>query len=80
MDATYTSKLKDFCGEILEHGGNVYSSFSADTHLVLGVVLQETLDTTTWELCKPSSQYDFSIRRFINGPSVRRILRKVQGR
>lgn len=25
-------------------------TFGADAHLVLGVVLQETLDTTAWEL------------------------------
>lgn len=52
----YTSEFKNFCGEILEDCGHVYGSFGTDTHLVLGVVLQETLDTTAWELCGIQSQ------------------------
>lgn len=48
--ATYASKLEDFGSQILEHGGNVDGSLGTDAHLVLGVVLEETLDTTAGEL------------------------------
>lgn len=30
--------------------GTVNHTFGADAHLILGVVLEETLDTTAWEL------------------------------
>lgn len=47
---TYACELEDFGSQILENGGNVDSSLGADTHLVLGVCLEETLDTATGEL------------------------------
>jgi len=43
-------ELEDFSGEIFENGGNVDGCLGTDAHLVLGVVLQETLDTTAGEL------------------------------
>jgi len=43
-------KLEDFSGEIFENGGNVDCSLGTNAHLILGVVLQETLDTTAGEL------------------------------
>ena len=46
---THSSELKDFSGQIFEDGGNVDGSLGSNAHLVLGVVLQETLDTTAWE-------------------------------
>lgn len=47
---TYACQLQDFGGEVLQYGSNIYSSFSADTHLVLCVLLEETLDTAAGEL------------------------------
>lgn len=47
---TYACELQHFGSEILENSRNVDCSLGADAHLVLGVVLQETLDTTTGEL------------------------------
>ena len=44
------SELEDFGGEIFEDGGNVDGSFGAHAHLVLGLRLQEALDTTAREL------------------------------
>jgi hypothetical protein len=47
---TYACELQNFGREILQHGCNVYSCFGANAHLVLCVLLQETLDTAAWEL------------------------------
>lgn len=47
---TYACQLKDFGRQVLENGSNVNGSLGADTHLVLGVGLEETLDTTAGEL------------------------------
>ncbi len=47
---TYARKLEDFGGEILENSSNVDGCLGADAHLVLAVVLQESLDTTAGEL------------------------------
>lgn len=47
---TYACKFKDFSSQILEHSGNVDGSFGADAHFVLGIGLEETLDTTAREL------------------------------
>lgn len=47
---THACELEDFGSQVLENGGNVNGSLGADAHLVLGVGLEETLDTTTWEL------------------------------
>jgi len=43
-------KLEDFSGQVFENGGNVDCSLGTNAHLILGVVLQETLDTTAGEL------------------------------
>jgi hypothetical protein len=47
---THSCELKNFGGEVFEDCSNVDSSLGSHAHLVLGVVLQETLDTTTREL------------------------------
>ena len=41
---TYACKLKDFGSQILEDGGDIDSCLGTNTHLVLCVLLQETLD------------------------------------
>lgn len=50
---TYACKLEDFGSQVLENGGDIDGSLGADAHLVLGVGLEETLDTTTGELESP---------------------------
>lgn len=47
---THPGKFEDFRSEIFEDGRNVDCGLGSHAHLVLGVVLQETLDTTTGEL------------------------------
>lgn len=47
---THSSQLKNFGGEVFKDGSDVHSSLGSDAHLVLSVVLQETLDTTAGEL------------------------------
>lgn len=46
----YSCQLEDFGCEVLENGGHVDGGLGADAHLVLGVVLEETLDATAGEL------------------------------
>ncbi len=48
--STYARKLENLSGEILKDCSHVDSGLGPDAHLVLGVVLEETLDTTAWEL------------------------------
>lgn len=48
--ATYACQLEDFGSQILEDSGHIHGGLGADTHLVLGVGLEETLDTTAGEL------------------------------
>lgn len=43
-------QFQDFGREVFEDGGDVYGGFGTDAHLVLGLRLQETLDTTAGEL------------------------------
>ena len=43
-------KFENLSGEVLEDSCDIDSSFGADAHLVLSVVLEETLDTTAREL------------------------------
>jgi hypothetical protein len=50
-----TSQLQDFGGQVFEDGGDVDGGFGADAHFVLGLRLQETLDTTAWELEESAS-------------------------
>ena len=47
---THSCELENFSSQVLEDSCNVDCSFCADAHLVLGVVLQETLDTTAGKL------------------------------
>jgi hypothetical protein len=47
---THSCELEDFSGQVFEDGGNVDGSLGSNAHLILGVVLQETLDTTAREL------------------------------
>lgn len=47
---TYACELEDFGSQVLEHGRDIDGSFGADAHLVLGVGLEEALDTTAGEL------------------------------
>lgn len=47
---THACELEDLGSQVLENGGDIDGSLGADTHLVLGVGLEETLDTTTGEL------------------------------
>ena len=47
-----TGKLEDFSSEVFEDCCDIDGGLGTDSHLVLGLRLQETLDTTTWELQK----------------------------
>lgn len=47
---THACELENLSSEIFEDGGNVDGGLGANTHLVLGVGLEETLDTTAGEL------------------------------
>lgn len=49
---THSCKLQDFGSQILEHSRDVDCSLRTNTHLVLGVLLQESLDTAAGELKK----------------------------
>ena len=49
---THSCELEDFGGEVLKDSGNVDGSLGSNAHLVLGVVLEEALNATTWELWK----------------------------
>lgn len=44
------SQFQHFSSQILKHGRYVDRSLCAYAHLVLGVLFEEPLDTTTWEL------------------------------
>lgn len=48
---THSCQLQDLGGQVLEHGCDIDGGLGAHTHLVLGVLLQESLDTTAGELC-----------------------------
>lgn len=47
---THSCELENFSSQVLEDSGNVDGSLGSNAHFVLGVVLQETLDTTAGEL------------------------------
>lgn len=47
---THSCELKDFSSQVFEDGSNVDSSLGSNSHFVLGVVLQKTLDTSAREL------------------------------
>jgi len=43
-------EFENFGCEVLEDGGDVDGGFGSNAHLILGVVLEETLDTAAGEL------------------------------
>lgn len=45
-----SSEFEHFGGEVFKDGSDVDGGLGANAHLLLGVVLQETLDATAWEL------------------------------
>lgn len=47
---THSCEFEDFGSQVLEHGSDIDGCLGADAHFVLGVGLEETLDTTAWEL------------------------------
>lgn len=47
---THSCQLENFSGKILQNGGDIDGGLGTNTHLVLGILLQETLDTTAREL------------------------------
>ena len=47
---THSCELENFGGEVFKDCGHVDGGFGSNAHLVLGVVLQETLDTAAGEL------------------------------
>ena len=49
---TYARKFEDFSSQVFQHGSNIDGSLGTNAHLVLRVLLQETLDTTARELQK----------------------------
>lgn len=60
---THACKLEDFGSQVLENCGNIDSGLGANTHLVLGIGLEETLDTTAGELETARKVSDKIIRR-----------------
>jgi hypothetical protein len=49
---THSCKLENFSGKVLEYSCDINGSLGSNAHLVLGVVLQESLDTTAGKLEK----------------------------
>lgn len=49
---THSCKLEHFSGQVFENSCDIDGCLGADSHFVLGVVLQETLDTSTGELAE----------------------------
>jgi len=49
---THSCELENFSSQVFENSGNVDGSLGSHAHFVLGVVFQETLDTTAGELAK----------------------------
>lgn len=47
---TYACQLQDFSSQVLENSCNVDGSLGSHAHLLLGVLLEETLDTAAREL------------------------------
>lgn len=47
-----TCQFENFGGQVFQHCCDVDGSFGADAHLVLGLRLEETLDTTAGELVR----------------------------
>ena len=49
---THSCKLENFSGKVFEDSCDIDGGLGSNAHLVLGVVLQETLNTTAGELDK----------------------------
>ena len=47
---THSCKLENFSSQIFKDCGDIDGCLGSNAHLVLSVVLEETLDTTAWEL------------------------------
>jgi hypothetical protein len=47
---THSCELENFSSEVFEDGGDIDCGLGSHAHLVLGVVLQETLNTTARKL------------------------------
>lgn len=50
VDATYACQLQNLRSKVFQDCSDIDGRLGADTHLVLGVGLEETLDTTAREL------------------------------
>lgn len=50
MVITYSCELENFSSQVFEYGCDIDGSLGTYAHLVLGVLLQETLDTSAREL------------------------------
>lgn len=47
---THSCKLENFSSQVFENGCDIDCCLGSNAHLVLGIVLQKTLDTSTWKL------------------------------
>lgn len=47
---TYSCQLEHLSRQVFEYGCDIDGSLGTDAHLVLGVLLEETLDTTAGKL------------------------------
>jgi len=70
LEMTHSCKLEDFSCQVFEDSCNVDCSLGSNAHLILGVVLQETLDTTAGELEKEIVSRDFYAKTRINGNQI----------
>jgi hypothetical protein len=70
-DSTYACQLQHLSRQVLQHSGNINRSLCADAHLVLGVVLEETLDTSAWELFSYTSAFHFRKYVFVQVMAMR---------
>jgi len=71
-------KLEDFGGEIFQNSSDVDGSLGAYAHLVLGVVLEETLYTTARELEEKTRQLYGFIERHLHVNKYGIAWRKVE--
>jgi hypothetical protein len=47
---THSCEFKNFSGQVFENSSYINSCLGSDAHLILGIVLQEPLDTSTRKL------------------------------
>jgi hypothetical protein len=50
MGMTHSCEFENFGGKVFEDSCDIDCGLGSNAHLVLGVILQESLDTTTGEL------------------------------